>query len=615
MNHSPGPAIMTCLKQNEKFGFTDLKEKIRGSYDSEFQNLARSLSIPWHHIYYAERLAGKESKGDRDLLRWFVVHLLFQSGSGHLRTDLNSISNDLNKWCLPDRDTFSGSESEYAKLENRLKEIREDLIGTWTEIPGSYPSCFGPLAGTTPFIYFPERGIVYIRNYYKMEQTLLNHLERLSSEEKILPPAVAPEQELLKKVLRHRLVLLSGGPGTGKTTAVTTLLRSLFQLARDKGEFTPGRILLAAPTGRAANRMIESMRGQLLADPRGEIDEMLPGKAFTLHKMLQVNRESRKALYNRERPLPAELIIVDEASMVDARMMSLLFDALGPDTTLLLAGDRDQLPSVDAGAVFGDFIFGSEKPQHRLHENVLLLTKSWRSGSGILQAADAVLKGDAAGVYEAFDKHSEELAVGELPPKNDMINRILKAYGIPENGFSTGAKEEDLIGIFEKTAVLIPARKGMFGVESLNRAITGRLKGKQTNLYHGQPIMITSNDYSQNLFNGDRGVIVKEGLEYFAVFRDGPDSFRRIPAGKLGSRETAYCQTVHKSQGSEFDTVLLLLPEGSDRLLTREIVYTGITRARSRLSLFCTRPILEKALSRRVVRQSGIREYLGGAYE
>lgn len=621
MNYTPGPAVSSCLKNNEKFEFAKLKEKIIGSYDSEFQNLARSLSIPWHHIYYAEQLAGKETRGDRELLRWFIVHILFQAGAGHLRTDLNCISEDLEKWCLPDRDSFAGSESDYVNLENKLKEIREDLAGTWTEVPGMFPSCFGSVEAATPFIYLPERKIVYIRNYYKMERTLISHLGRLSSEEEgVAGPGfhdrdyhfTEKEKELLGKVLHRRLVILSGGPGTGKTTAVTTLLRNLFILTRESEDISPSRILLAAPTGRAANRMIESMRGLLLADPMEDIDEMLPRKASTLHKLLQINRGTGQAAFNRDRPLPAELVILDEASMVDARMMSLLFEALGPDTTLLLVGDRDQLPSVDAGAVFGDFVSGAENPRHKLHENVLFLTKSWRSGSGILEAAGAVIDGDTDRVFKAFRNFDNVLAIDELPPKNHLVDRIIKSYGIPEKGFSSGAKPEELFQVFEKTAVLIPTRKGMYGVESLNRAITNQLKGRDSNLYHGQPIMITSNDYSQNLFNGDRGVIMRDKNEYFAVFRDGPDSFRRIPAGKLGSRETAYCQTVHKSQGSEFDQVLFLIPEGSDRLLTREIVYTGITRAKDKLSLFCTRDILEKALSRRVVRQSGIREYLGG---
>jgi len=609
VNQPLGPALLSCIRQNGKYEFLGLKERsggMRPTYAFEFQSIARTLSLPWHHIYYAEYLAEKEGRGDREILLWFLMHILYQSGAGHLRTDLSQIGKDLDSWCRLERDFFPGSDEEFSDLIGELAEIRGDLEGTWGEVIGRNPSLFGGVEGVTPFIYQAERQIVYLRNFFKMERKMLISLDRLSEPR----GAVAfPENELLEKILNHRLVILSGGPGTGKTTMVTALLRSLILL--DRG-VKKGRIFLAAPTGRAANRMIESMEGQLKADPMDSVDDKMPRKAYTLHKLLRINRETRGVYYNRERSIPADLVVLDEASMVDARMMSLLFEALAPDTTLLLVGDRDQLPSVDAGAVFGDFVAGAEKLSHKLHKNTLFLTKSWRSSSGIIEASRAVLAGDRSAVERVFHQSDDSLNLEEFPDRNALVDRIIETYGIGKGEISRGASPEDIFGIYERTAVLTPVRRGPFGVESLNRSISRTLNSRDRHFYHGQPLMILSNDYNLSLFNGDRGVIMRDGAEYYALFRDGAGSFRRIPAGKLNSWETAYCQTVHKSQGSEFENVLFLIPEGSERLLTREIVYTGITRAKKGLTLFSSGEVLAGALSRHVVRHSGIREYLGG---
>jgi len=598
------------MRQNGKYEFFGLKERAGGktsSYTFEFQSVARSLSLPWHHIYFAEYLVEKEGRGDREILLWFLMHILYQSGAGHLRTDLNQIGKDIDSWCRLERDFFPGNDEEYGDLVAKLSEIKGDLEGTWVEVVGRNPALFGGEESVSPFLYQAERQIVYLRNFYKMERKMLISLERLSEP---LDGGSFPDNELLEKVLNHRLVILSGGPGTGKTTMVTALLRSLILL--DRGGIKKGRIFLAAPTGRAANRMIESMGEQLLGNPMASVDDKLPRKAYTLHKLLRINRETRGVYYNRERPIPADLVVLDEASMVDARMMSLLFEALAPDTTLLLVGDRDQLPSVDAGAVFGDFVAGAEKETHKLHRNTLFLTKSWRSSSGIIEVSRAVLAGDQAAVKKVFEEIDDCLNLEELPERNTLVDRIIETYGIRKGEISRLSTSEDLFSIYERTAVLTPVRRGPFGVESLNRSISRKLKNRDRHFYHGQPIMILSNDYNLSLFNGDRGIIIRDGAEYFALFRDGTDSFRRIPAGKLNAWETAYCQTVHKSQGSEFDRVLFLVPEGSERLLTREIVYTGITRAKKELTLFCSADVLAGALSRHVVRHSGIREYLGG---
>lgn len=598
MSQPVGSALLNCIRENGKFEF----EGIRGRSGNPFHTLARTLSIPWHHIYYAEHQARKQGQGDREMLLWFLVHILYQSASGHLRTDLTKMDEDLESWCSLDKESFQGNDREYEELTLKIKEIREDLAGNWEEITGNNSAIFGSLESLSPFIFLPDRKIVYLRNFYKMERSLLEHLDELS---RPVENEIKGEGEnLFDKILTHRLVILSGGPGTGKTTAVSSLLKTLQNIEGERHEIPLSRIFLAAPTGRAANRMIESMR-DVLGDES-------PVKAYTLHKLLRVNRDSRGVYYNKERPIPADLIIIDEASMVDVRMMTLLFEAIAPDTTLLLVGDRDQLPSVDAGAVFSDFVAGAENPGHKLHDNTVFLKKSWRSSSGILAAAQSVITSDSEKTMEAFQSFKDELILQNIPEREKLIENLIGAYGLDSGKSLSWKKPEELFRIYERTAVLIPTRKGPFGVESLNRAISGKLAGQERKFYHGQPIMILSNDYNLSLFNGDRGVIVREKGEFLALFRSGPNSFRTIPAGKINLWETAFCQTVHKSQGSEYDEVIFLIPEGSQRLLTREIVYTGITRARKKLKLYSSSDNLKSALSRKVVRHSGIREYLGG---
>ncbi|MCP4296266.1 MAG: AAA family ATPase [Proteobacteria bacterium] len=358
------------------------------------------------------------------------------------------------------------------------------------------------------------------------------------------------------------------------------------------------------------------------------IDELLPEIGFTLHKLLGINPVKKEVLYNRSRFIPADLVILDEASMIDARMMSLLFDALSDSCTLLLVGDKDQLPSVEAGAVFGDIVTDSELKNHRLKESVVILDKSWRSASGILNIAKEVIEGNGKEALELLKEGGDDISYGDIPPIENIVMRITEAYNLQsfagpgrkfgslKNGtFADSGILEKIFTAFEDFAVLIPSRKGLYGVENINRLINTKICGKDKLLYHGQPIMIRANDYNLSLFNGDRGVILNFGGDFYALFRDGHRSFRYIPAGKLSGYDTAYAQTIHKSQGSEFSDVMILIPEGAERLLTREIIYTGITRAKNKFILLSPEKRFCDAVSRGIVRHSGIREYLGGKNE
>jgi exodeoxyribonuclease V alpha subunit len=648
MNKTYGPAITSCMKQNEKFHFEGLGKTFSEKthiHSSDFQALARDVSIPWHQIYYTLYITEKYGKGNIYLLRWLILHVLYQSGSGHLRSDLTDFETSLDTWLYLEQEYFPGTDLEYSENCRKIDDIKKELLSSYLEIISENLELFGVPKSNTPFIYLHRRGIIYIRKYYKMEKQLLysfdlfskprnvSGAEELSGKIKSIinelnQSRVFPLSEktalITEKLLSRKLLILSGGPGTGKTTTVTALLRLLKIMEKRELISSFSRIRLAAPTGRAANRMIESINEEKKTNPLEEVDSLLPEKAFTLHKLLGINPVRKEVLYNRDRPIPAELVILDEASMVDARMMSLLFDALSPTATLLLVGDKDQLPSVDAGAVFGDIVTGAGSEKHKLFSSVVILEKSWRSSSDILDIAQAVINGEGEKALQFLKEGDKNTLYGIIPQPEKLVSLIMDKYNVkdfagPGKRFY-GIKDpedvnlqllENVFAAYENFAVLIPTRRGPYGVERINNAINQVLAGREQVIYHGQPILILINDYNLSLFNGDRGVIFNFGGENYALFREGPEKFRFIPAGKIKTYETAYAQTIHKSQGSEFKKVLVLIPEGSDRLLTREIIYTGITRAREKLALLSSDEIFIEAVSRKVVRHSGIREYLG----
>ena len=652
MNRPFGPALMSCIKQNEKYHFEGLSRdhsETNHHHILEFQALARDVSIPWHQIYYAVYITEKLGKGNIPLLRWLIIHILYQSGSGHLRSDLSDFQVALEKWLFLEREYFPGSDREFEENSSKICEIKKHLLEEFSEVVAENTSLFGSENSLTPFIYFPKRAIIYMRKYFKMEKHLLKSFNILSQINKDYENPELPEKiediigelnksrsfslsektaETTKKLLLNRLVILSGGPGTGKTTTVTALLRILKILEESYGLSSLKRIKLAAPTGRAANRMIESIRSEMKEHPLEGIDHLLPEKAHTLHKLLGINPVRKDVIYNRDRPIPAELVILDEASMVDAKMMSLLLDALSPESTLLLVGDKDQLPSVDAGAVFGDIVTGAESENHKLAGSIVFLKKSWRSTTAILNIASEVIQGSGIEALNLLKGDNQKVVYDQLPRPEKLIKAIIERYGI-ESTTGEGRrffslkdpnsldkeKIEKIFSVYEKFALLIPTRRGEYGVERINHRINQIVSGREQAMYHGQPIMIGINDYNLSLFNGDRGVILNFGGEYYAVFREGPEKFRFIPAGKLNSFETAYAQTIHKSQGSEFREVMVLIPEGSERLLTREIIYTGITRAKEKLTLLSTDQVFLNAVSREVIRHSGIREFMRGEYD
>lgn len=441
--------------------------------------------------------------------------------------------------------------------------------------------------------------------------------------------------------LTRRISVISGGPGTGKTTTVAKLLAALVQLSGD----TPLRIQLSAPTGKAAARLTESLGAALRRLPLTDKQkEALPDDACTLHRLLGAQPNSQRLRYHAGNPLHLDVLVVDEASMVDLPMMAKVIEALPEHGRVIFLGDRDQLASVEAGAVLGDIchyvssgysaaraqelssITGYSLPpgegEHAsaLRDALCLLQKSYRfdSQSGIGQLAFAVNASDARRAQETFTLDYTDISKRPLRESEDyalMMADAVEGYRAYLELIRQQAAPEQILLAFGQYQLLCALREGPFGVSGLNERIEQALIQKRliarpapalSRWYNGRPIMISRNDSTLGLFNGDIGIALESegGLRVWFAMPDG--TVKSVQPSRLPGHDTAYAMTVHKSQGSEFDHAALVLPNQFTPVVTRELVYTAITRARSRLSLYADDRVFEKAIKTRTERRSGL---------
>lgn len=441
--------------------------------------------------------------------------------------------------------------------------------------------------------------------------------------------------------LRHRFTVISGGPGTGKTYTIVRLLRVLIESAAE--DATP-LIALAAPTGKAAARMVESVRNgldEMDADATFDtrIKEHVPQNARTLHRLLGLTGATTRPRFNADNPLPYDVVIVDEASMVDLPMMAKLADAIRDDARLILLGDRYQLASVESGSVLAEICAHAgvnrftaaqqqaasdllttpnEPASHPLADHVVTLQTSRRfnADSTIGQLAAAVNAGDVETAHKLLVAGHDDLvyyARTDVAAINELVKQLADEYAILcEISDPTLALAQ-----LGKQSVLTAVRQGPTGSETLNAAITERIARRfdfnpQTPWYHGRPVMIRQNDYKTGLYNGDVGIALKNQNGQLRVWFMGDHGLRAFLPSALPAHDSVYAMTIHKSQGSEFDSVTLVLPNYDVPVLTRELFYTGLTRARERLVVYAAQPVLAGTVGHRVKRDSGLAERLAG---
>lgn len=444
--------------------------------------------------------------------------------------------------------------------------------------------------------------------------------------------------------ITRQIAVISGGPGTGKTTTVAKLLATLLAL---DGTL---RIRLAAPTGKAAARLTESMgRAIQQLDVSAEEKLRFPAEATTLHRLLGAVPGSQRMRYHAGNPLHLDLLVVDEASMVDLPMMASLISALPPQARVIFLGDRDQLASVEAGAILGDICRCAEsgystiradelasltgchiEGQHALdapavRDSICLLRKSYRfdAMSGIGQLALAVNAGDTRQVDRVFSGGFGDIAHFPLSSSEEyqqLLTACVEGYRDSLRLQAQGATAQEVLEAFGRFQLLCALREGPFGVAGLNERIEMALQkaglirrtpGSAGKWYAGRPVMIARNDSALGLFNGDIGIAMWDEERNLKVFFPLPDgSIKAVQPSRLPPHDTAFAMTVHKSQGSEFEHTLLVLPTQYTPVLTRELVYTAITRAKSRLSLYANVSVLSSAVKMRTLRRSGLVERL-----
>ncbi|QDX30030.1 exodeoxyribonuclease V subunit alpha [Dickeya poaceiphila] len=626
----------------------------------------------------------------------------YQLGRGHVCLDLAATLADSRfSLALPPE----GDHSENRQIVRPAQVLADVTLSVW-QAALQQPQLVSPGEGNTPLVLVGSR--LYLRRYWQYERDVRHAITQKLEQHAVLRSAIAPAalrqrlDALFPATVTHAtdwqklacalaagsaFSIITGGPGTGKTTTVVKLLALLQSLALEQ-QGKPLRIRLAAPTGKAAARLNESISGAIASLTldgleHGEvIRDHLHSEVVTLHRLLGSRPDSRHFRHHADNPLLLDLLVVDEASMVDLEMMAALLAAMPTHSRLILLGDKDQLASVEVGALMGELCQraaqGHYLPQtcdwlrevagdapddtlldphgNALDQSIAMLRHSYRFGadSGIGQLADAVNAGDVAALAAVWQHGYADLAQltlntndnstlrewvingaasrfapqpGSVAPVGygDYLRRMAATQPeltAPQSEFDDWAAQ--ILKAFGQFQLLCALRNGPWGVDSMNERIAhllyrdGLLVACQ-GWYPGRPVMVTRNDYGQRLMNGDIGITLTvpqrqrdDSLTWVTRVAfpasDSSSGIRWIMPGRLSAVETVFAMTVHKSQGSEFAHTGLLLPDSLSPILTRELVYTGITRAKQAFSLGCVgenRTVLADAVSRRVLRVSG----------
>ncbi|WP_250510956.1 exodeoxyribonuclease V subunit alpha [Caballeronia sp. GACF4] len=644
------------------------------------------------------RFLAREAADAHGLLILAAALASHQLGRGHACLDLAATLADPGfVLSLPPDGHLDPDASDDEEKDLLPSKVLEGVtLACWQEAL-AHAALVGHGAGATPLVFTGTR--LYLRRYWRYEQDVCRAIrERLDAS------ANAPDAAALRAALdtlfssasaatdwqkiacalaaKSAFSIVTGGPGTGKTTTVVKLLALLqAQALATGGDARALRIRLAAPTGKAAARLNESIAGAVARLPLdafangADIRAAIPVAVTTLHRLLGTVPDSRRFRHHAENLLSLDVLVIDEASMVDLEMMNAVLAALPPDARLILLGDKDQLASVEAGAVLGELCRRASKAHYTpatqawieaatgehidgefidangsaLDQSIAMLRVSHRfsAASGIGQLADAVNKGDALEVQKVWSHGHDDLAFVECPPDSDAVLKALAVEGtaghaseVPErqgyrhylqtmrerqpahdaDAAAFDAWARAVLHAHDAFQLLCALRRGAWGVEGLNKRIARMLHEEgliaaNAEWYLGRPVLVTRNDYELGLMNGDIGITlalpVHDGtwsLRVAFAAGDGSERIRWVLPSRLQAVETVFALTVHKSQGSEFTHAALVLPERLSPVLTRELVYTGITRARRFLTIASAggKSVVESAVQARVLRASGL---------
>jgi exodeoxyribonuclease V alpha subunit len=530
----------------------------------------------------------------------------------------------------------------------------------WCRLLTASPLVSPPDVADTPLVLDGDR--LYLRRFWDYQQALAEDLTRRaavllnvdvvalrSAIERVWSSAKgAPDPGQLLAVAvasLRRLTVITGGPGTGKTTTVTRLMGVLQLLAGS----APLRIALAAPTGKAAARMAEAIRLRREGLP-ADLRDLLPSEATTIHRLLGYQRRTPAVFrHGRQNPLPYDVIIVDEASMIPLSLMTKLVAAIPPEARLIFLGDRDQLASVEAGAVLNDLCPPSDDAAHGIstrlasvladlrvalppgtvspvldtgiRDSIVSLTTSHRFGaaSGIGALARAVNTQDVDGMLAILQESRDDLRWIDAPDLNSALGAVRELVLAEDWTAIADGQPEQALASLDRFSLLCGHRQGPLGVTGLNQAVQRWLRDAgilrtDDEWFVGRPVMVAANDNEQRLYNGDIGIVMPAGEGARRVYFPGAQgqACRAIAPTRLPEHDTAFALTIHKSQGSEFDRVVIVLPERESPILTKELLYTAITRARQHVTIIGSAAVLRATAQARVQRASGLQGMLWG---
>jgi exodeoxyribonuclease V alpha subunit len=471
-----------------------------------------------------------------------------------------------------------------------------------------------------------EYDLLYLDRYWHQEvQVCADLLSRLESPPQVVNQAVldagvsrvfggpsyAEQRAASLQAATQWTTVLTGGPGTGKTTTVAGLLALLAQQASLSGHTL--RIALTAPTGKAAARLQEAVSAVLL--PPEDRDRLGSLQATTMHRLLGSRRDNgTRFRHHRANRLPHDVIVVDETSMVSLTMMTRLVEAVRPDARLILVGDPDQLASVEAGAVLADIVSGlagvSPSP-------VVALQTTHRFGEQIGRLATALRLGDADEVMNALRAGGPEVEFVESEDPAPLLRAEILQAALAVRAHAEAGDPAGAVAALSRHRLLCAHREGPYGVSHWNRQVEHWLTEATGDplydqMYVGRPLLVTANDYGLGVYNGDSGVVVRQDDGMLRAAIGGTDGLLDFATSRMSDVDTMHAMTIHKSQGSQADHVTVLLPPEDSRLLTRELFYTAVTRAKQTVRVVGTESSVRAAVERRAQRASGLRQRLGG---
>ena len=531
--------------------------------------------------------------------------------------------------------------NRYPALQDSL--LNEFLAGVDPErvrnLTGGAVGAENSASKPVPLVCSADGSLVWLQKYHGFERGVAGMVRdmtqdraELSQDQKESLDVLYPDKEFseqrkaVETALSSRFSIITGGPGTGKTWTVARIIAVMIKQGLEDGR--KPRIALAAPTGKAAARMLETLHQAATSEQIGQLigAAELPDKARTLHSLLGISRRSPRPRHNANNPLAIDVLIVDEASMVDLPMMNRLLNACPANARLILLGDKDQLASVEAGSVLGELCNPHSAHYEALRSSIAVINRSYRyQDSPEIGALATAINAVRPLPDFGHNKHvtRSELKAGDDPWTPGWLDKASQRYASLAALIGEDSTVADILRQQMDFQILCALRNGPAGVSGINAMLASALGKRPGDWYAGLPVMVTVNDHDRKLFNGDVGLVLpvrNDGDQWLidaeagklkACFFTGDGAVKAISLAQMPGFDTCYAITVHKSQGSEYDKILFVLPASAEQVennpvITRELLYTGVTRARKEVEIWCGRGVLEAATRQETIRMSGL---------